>query len=268
VGAPWALLRDVPDSFRDCVTRRLADPPLDPRRARRQHAGYRTALETGGFCTRLLPADEAHPDCCFIEDTAILLAGAALATRPGHPSRRGEVAAVAEALRAMLPLDAVEPPATLDGGDVLRVGRRLFVGASARTNPAGREALARWAAPLGFEVVPVALHGVLHLKSAVTALDEQTLLLFPGAMDEEAFRGLRLVEVSGGDPEAANVVRLPDGRILVAAHLPQSADAVRAAGFVPLACDVAEFGRADGGLTCLSLRCRSGAAAGPAAGSF
>jgi dimethylargininase len=258
--APWALLRGVPDSFRDCVTRRPADPLLDAARARRQHEAYRARLEEGGFATRLLPADEAYPDCAFIEDTAVLLGEAALATRPGHPSRRGEVAAVAAALGEVLAVEALAEPATLDGGDVLRVGRRLFVGESERSNPAGRAALARFAAARGFQVVGVPLAGVLHLKSAVTALDEGTVLVFPGAVAGRAFTGLRMVPVAGGDPEAANVVRLPDGRLLVAAHLPQSAAAVRAAGFTPLACEVSEFARADGGLTCLSLRCRSGLA--------
>jgi dimethylargininase len=258
--APWALLRGVPDSFRACVTRLPADPPLDPARARLQHEGYRAALEAGGFATILLPGDEDHPDCCFIEDTAVVLGGAALATRPGHPSRRGEVAAVAAALGERLVVARMEAPATLDGGDVLRIGRCLFVGESERTSALGREALARWAAPLGFAVVPVALHGVLHLKSAATALDEGTVLVFPGAVDEARFAGLRLVAVAGADPEAANAVRLPDGRILVAAHLPQSAAAVRAAGFTPVACEVSEFARADGGLTCLSVRCRTGLA--------
>jgi dimethylargininase len=258
--APWALLRGVPDSFSGCVTRRPPNPPLDPARARRQHDDYRSCLEAGGFSTGVLAADEAHPDCCFIEDTAVLLGGAALVTRPGHASRRGEAAAVASALRERRPVQVMGSPATLDGGDVLRVGRRLFVGESERSNPAGREALARFAAPLGFTVVPVALRGVLHLKSAATALDDATVLVFPGATGPETFAGLRVMTVEGGDPEAANVVRLPDGRILVASHLPQSAAAVRAAGMIPVACDVSEFARADGGLTCLSLRCRPGLA--------
>jgi dimethylargininase len=254
---PWALLRSVPASFAKCVTRRPAVPPLDAARAREQHAAYRACLEGGGFTTTVLGADEAHPDCCFIEDAAVLLAGSALATRPGHPARRGEVPPVAAALRALVPVEVMEAPATLDGGDVLRVGRRLFVGESGRTNAAGREALVRFAAAEGFEVVPVPIRGVLHLKSAASALDERTVLLCAGAVEAEAFAGLAVMCVEGDDPEAANVVRLPDGRILTAAHLPQSAAAVRAAGMIPVACDVAEFARADGGLTCLSLRCRA-----------
>ena len=255
-------MRLVPDSFGGCVTRRPPDPPLDPGLARRQQEDYRARLEEGGFEVVLLPADEAHPDCAFVEDTAVVVGEAALITRPGHPSRRGEVGPVAEALARRVSVSVMEAPATLDGGDVLRVGRRLFVGVSERSNAAGRAALEHFAAPLGMEVLPVPLRRVLHLKSAASALDDTTVLVFPDAMDPAALTGLGVVAVGGDDPEAANVVRLPDGRILVAAHLPQSAAAVSAAGFTPVACDVSEFARADGGLTCLSLRLRGGLARG------
>lgn len=254
---PLAFLRRVPGSFAGCVTRRPPDPPLDPARARRQQDGYRVRLEEGGFATVMLAADEAHPDCAFVEDTAVVVGEAALLTRPGHPSRRGEVGPVGEALAGIgLAVTAVEAPATLDGGDVLRVGGRLFVGESERTNDAGRAALRLLAGRHGLEVMGVPISGVLHLKSCVTALDERTVLAFPDAFRSAAFRDLQLVPVGGEDPEAANVVRLPDGRVLVASHLPQTAAAVASAGFEAVPCDVSEFARADGGLTCLSIRRR------------
>jgi len=258
-----ALLRRVPDSFVGCVTRRPPVPPLDPVLARDQQEGYRACLEQGGFEVVMLAGDEAHPDCAFVEDTAMVLGESALVTRPGHPSRRGEVGPVALALAALgLRLTHLVAPATLDGGDVLRVGRRLFVGESGRTNAAGRAALERFAVPLGYRVLPVPVRGVLHLKSAATALDDRTILAFPGAVEMAAFGGPRVVPVGGNDPEAANAIRLPDGRILVAAHLPEGAAAVTAAGFTPVACEVSEFARADGGLTCLSVRLRSRLARG------
>lgn len=260
---PLAWLRRVPDSFADCVTRRPARPPLDPGRARRQQDGYRACLEEGGFTVGVVPGDEAHPDCAFVEDTAVLLGESVLLTRPGHPSRRGEVGPVGEALAGHgMAVTNMQAPATLDGGDVLRVGDRLFVGESERTNDAGRRALAGFVARYGFRVVPVPISGVLHLKSCVTALDEATVLAFPDALWSAAFHGLRLVPVGGDNPEAANTVRLPDGRILVAAHLPQSAAAVAGAGFTAVPCEVSEFARADGGLTCLSIRRRGGLARG------
>jgi dimethylargininase len=254
-----ALMRRVPDSFVGCLTRRPPRSPLDPSLARRQQNGYRARLEEGGFAVVMLPADEVHPDCAFVEDAAVVLGQVALVTRPGHPSRRGEVGPVGAALAARgIAVTVMQSPATLDGGDVLRVGEHLFVGESERSNGVGRAALERFCAPQGFRVVAVPVHGVLHLKSAATALDEETVLFHPGAVDPAAFGGLRTVPVAGDDPEAANVVRLPDGRILVAAHLPQTGVAVTAAGFTPVACDVAEFARADGGLTCLSVRLRGG----------
>lgn len=254
---PVALLRRPADSFVRCVARHEPSPPLDPLLARRQHDGYARRLQEGGFDLAYVQADEAHPDGVFIEDTAVVLGRCALITRPGHPSRRGEVGPVARALETRgLTVTLMAAPATLDGGDVLRVGEKLFVGQSERTNDAGRAALADFARPLGWTVASVPLHGVLHLKSAAGALDEGSVLLFSGAVAAEAFSGLRVVEVGGADPEAANLVRLPDGRLLVAAHLPQSAAAVAAAGFTPVACDASEFARADGGLTCLSLRLR------------
>jgi dimethylargininase len=260
---PLALMRRVPDAFVGCVTRRPARPPLDAESARRQQLGYRARLEEGGFAVTMLPGDEAHPDCAFVEDTAVVVGEAVLLTRPGHPSRRGEVGRVGEALTETgMAVTAMEGPATLDGGDVLRVGGRLFVGESERTNEAGRTALRKFAEGHGLQVAAVPISGVLHLKSCATALDDQTVLAFPDALRSAVFRGLRLVPVGGDDPEAANVVRLPDGRVLTAAHLPQTAAAVRGAGFAPVACEVSEFARADGGLTCLSIRLRDRLARG------
>ncbi|MFH2072816.1 MAG: arginine deiminase family protein [Actinomycetota bacterium] len=254
-----AFLREVPDSFVRCITAAPVSPPLDPRLARRQHRAYREALEAGGFGTSLLTADEVHPDGSFIEDAAVVLDERALATRPGHPSRRGEVAPVAAALAEIMPVLFVEEPGCLDGGDVLTVGDRVFVGISGRTNRDGIDALARFAGPRR-RVVPVEVTGVLHLKSAVTALDERTLLMEPGRVDPMRFDGLDIVLTAPGEDHAANVVRLADGRILMGAASPETADRIVAAGFEVVAVDVSEFGRADGGLTCLSIRIRPGLA--------
>ncbi len=213
---PLALVREVPDSFGRAQTRRPPRPPLDVTLARSQHLEYRACLQQGGFRVEVLPADQDHPDCHFIEDTAVVAGGAALLARLGHPSRRGEETVVGAALRRLLPVSVMESPATLDGGDVLKVGRRLFVGCSERTNVQGREALARFASRRGLQVVPVEVKGVLHLKSALAAVDEETVLVGPGAAGLEALGGLELIRLKGCHPGAANVVRLPDGRIVAA----------------------------------------------------
>jgi dimethylargininase len=253
--APTALVRAVGDSFTRCVTARPAIPPLDPELARRQHSAYRAALEAGGFTVIVIPADEGHPDGCFVEDAAVVVGGSALLTRPGHASRRGEVAAVGRALGGLATIGRVGGDATLDGGDVLQVGATVFLGVGRRTNEAGAEALERFCAPLGRRVVRVPAGPSLHLKSAATALDDGTVIVHR-SVDAGPFGGVRVVTVGGDDPEAANVVRLADGSILVAAAHDETAGVVAALGYRVARVDVSEFARADGGLTCLSVRLR------------
>lgn len=254
---PVALVRDVPDSFVSAVTSRPAVPPLDPAKARLQHADYVAALEDGGFAITRVPAAEKHPDCIFVEDIAVAVGRKALLTRPGHPSRRGETAGVSAALADLVPVEPMVD-GSLDGGDVLQVGNRVFVGLSQRTDAAGIAELARFCAPR--EVITVPVRATLHLKSGVSAVAENAVLWHPAACERDALVGLQVVEVPGDDPEAANVVRLPDGSVLVAAHHPATADLVASLGHPVRTVDVSEFARADGGLTCLSVRIRSGRA--------
>lgn len=251
---PVALVRSVPDAFVSCVTSRPARPPLDPALARHQHGAYVAALEAGGFAVHRVAGSEDHPDSPFIEDTAVVVGTRALLTRPGHPARRGEVVAVKEALARWVEVSEIEE-GTIDGGDVLQLGDRVLVGASTRTDPNGIAALTRFCAPM--PVVPVPVTTTLHLKSGVSALDPETVLWHPAACERRHLDGLRVVEVPGDDPEAANVVRLADGAILVGSHHAATADLASSHDFEVRTVDVGEFARADGGLTCLSLRLRA-----------
>jgi dimethylargininase len=253
---PVAVVRDVGPSFARCLTAEVPVPPLDPVLAADQHAGYVAVLARSGFAVMQLPADDAYPDACFVEDTAVVIERSVLLARPGHPSRRGEVDAVAAALTGLDEMQRVGGDATLDGGDVLQVGDTVFVGVGRRTNSAGADSLEQFCRPLGRSVVRVPVGKSLHLKSSVTALDPETVLAHVSAGDSSAFSGLKVIEVSGENPEAANVVRLADGSILVAAQHRSTADLVEALGYRVESCDVSEFARADGGLTCLSIRLR------------
>ena len=253
---PIAWIREVGDSFVGCVTVRPAVPPLRPEVARRQHAEYATALDAGGFAVRRIPADETHPDGCFVEDAAVVIGHRALLTRPGHPARRGEVMGVEAALRSIVEVERVGDDATLDGGDVLQMGPTVFVGVGRRTDAAGADALERFASGGGRSVIRVEVGGALHLKSAASALDPETVLVHRAGADPMVFEGVRVVEIGGDDPEGANVVRLTNGAIMVAAHHPRTADVVASLGYSVVLCDVSEFARADGGLTCLSIRLR------------
>lgn len=251
-----AWVRAVAATFDRCVTAVPPDPPLDADVARTQHAAYVAALEGGGYEVTTIPADDDHPDCCFIEDTAVLIAGDALITNPGHPTRVGEVTAVAEALGAAMTVETMPPPATLDGGDVLQIGDLVVVGTGGRTNRDGFEALASFATRRGRRVMQVRIDGALHLKSAASPLDDETVLIHAATVPADLFGAMRTVTVPGDDPEAANVVRLADGSALVPEHHPATAETVAGLGFPVITVDVSEFARADGGVTCLSLRHR------------
>lgn len=247
-----AIVRGVPISFAGALCAVPADPPIDAARARAQHAGYVEALRRAGAEIVALPADDATPDCCFVEDTAVIAGGIALLARPGAPSRQAEPAAVRAALAARLPVAEMTAPATLDGGDCLRLGRRLYIGRSARTGAAGAARAREVFGPAGIEVIEVPVEGALHLKSVCSPLGDDTVLVAEGALPPGTFHGARELVVPAAEAPAANVVTI--GRVaLVAAGFPSIARIVAAAGFEPVAVDTSEMRKADGALTCLSI---------------
>ena len=255
-----AITRDVSASLGACELTHLSRRPIDVALAREQHDAYRQVLASLGFVVVSLPALDEHPDAVFVEDTAIVLDELAVLTRPGAASRRGEVAAMEPALEALRPLVRIEAPATLDGGDVLRVGRTLFVGRGTRTDAAGVAALRAAVAPAGYEVLPVDVAGALHLKSAVSALDERTLLVDRSACDAGVFaaRGLTLLDVPADEPAGANVLAL-GADVLVGAAFPGTARLLARRGHSVYPVDNGELLKAEAGLTCCSLLLRGGA---------
>jgi dimethylargininase len=255
-----ALMRGVPHTLASCELTFREREPIDLGRALAQHAAYAELLRGLGLEVVELPADPAYPDCCFVEDVAVVLDEVALVTRPGAASRRGEIAPVASALARYRPTLATPEPATLEGGDVLRVGRRLFVGRSSRTNAAGIERLTSVAEPHGYRVIPVPVTGCLHLKTAVTALDDERLLVNPSWLDAAPLRGLELVDVDPSEPGAANVLRV-GGHVVVHAGFPRTFERIAALGYAVLPLDVSEFLKAEAALTCKSLLFAAGARA-------
>jgi len=255
-----ALMRGVPPTLASCELTFRERAPIDLGLAIAQHAAYAALLRSLGLEVVELPADPAFPDCCFVEDVAIVLDEIALVTRPGAASRRGEVTAVESALARYRPTLSTPEPATLEGGDVLRVGRRLFVGQSGRTNAEGIARLAAVAQPHGYRVMPVSVTGCLHLKSAVTALDDERLLLNRAWLDPAPFRGLELVDVAPEEPDAANVLRVA-GQVIGHAGFPRTLERVSALGYAVRTLDVSEFLKAEAALTCKSLLFAASAAA-------
>ena len=183
-----------------CELTHLAREPIDLGTARRQHDAYEQRLKEAGCSVVRLAADDEMPDSVFIEDIAIVFDELAVITRPGAASRRGETDAVADALAAYRPIVHIEAPGTIDGGDVLIVGKRVFVGESRRTNAAAISQLARHIAPHGYTVHIVPVRGCLHLKSAVTAVADDTLLINPEWVPAERFRPLTLLAVHPAEP--------------------------------------------------------------------
>jgi dimethylargininase len=218
--------------------------------ARTQHRAYCAALEDAGLGLRLIAPDERFPDCCFVEDTSIVLGGTAIMTVMGAPSRVGEEEAVREVLADYLAVKEIARPATLDGGDVLVIGRDVFIGLGERTNEAGVEQVRALAGP-DFRITPVPLKGVLHLKSACTYVGDGHILIRPGHFDADAFRGFKLIEVPEGEAYAANCLSL-GSVVLVSAGYPRTRDAVEARGFRTRSVEMSEFRKGHGSLTCLS----------------
>jgi len=247
-----ALTREPAGRLDACELTYREREPIDAGVAARQHRAYCDALRACGARVVTLPRVDELPDSVFVEDTAIVLDEIAVLTRPGVESRRGEVGLIEEDVARLRPVVKVEEPATLEGGDVMRVGRKLYVGLSPRTNAEGAEALRRLAAPHGYEVLTVELRGCLHLKTGCSALDDATVLVNPEWVDAGAFGSHELVAVDKAEPWAANVLRVGDS-ICVSAAFPRTAASLRARGYEVRAVEVSEFAKAEGGMTCMSL---------------
>jgi dimethylargininase len=253
---PTAYTRIPSPLLADCQVTHVERVPIDAARAAAQHAAYERALAAHGCrLVRIPPLPEA-PDGVFVEDMALLLDTVAVLTRPGSAARVGERASVATRLAEDFPV--LEPAAGhLDGGDVLRVGKTLYVGLSARTDAQGAQALAEAVAPHEFRVVPVTVTGCLHLKTAVTYLGPDAtgrpwLLAHAPWTDMAAFEGMGWLEVAPDEPWAANALRLGD-TILLAADAAHTAAMLRARGYHVAGVVNAELRKAEAGLTCMSL---------------
>ncbi len=208
-----------------------------------------------GLSVVTLPAIEAHPDCCFVEDCALVVDGVALVTRPGAETRRGETSTFAAALAHRSSLRRIEhtlAPATLDGGDCMRVGRQIFVGLSRRTNAEGVDRVRETFGPEGFSVVPVVLSDVLHLKCVCSPLGDRRILLAERSVSLATFDGVEIVMVPEDETYAANCL-FWNGKALIASGFPETLARLERAGIEVIALDTSEFRKADGSLTCLSL---------------
>lgn len=247
-----ALTRAVPPSLARCELTHLQRTPIDLALAEAQHARYEQALAALGCEVRRLPPEPDMPDSVFVEDTAVVLDEVAVLTLPGAESRRGETASVAEALRPHRPLLRIEAPGTLDGGDVLVLGRRVLVGLSGRSNAEAVRQLANLLEPFGYSVEGVAVAGCLHLKTAATRVAEGTVLLNPRWVDPSLFHDLERVEVHPDEPMAGNALLVGAGVLYPTAY-PRTGERLDRVGIELTQVDAGEVAKAEGALTCCSL---------------
>jgi len=251
-----AIVRPPGATFAQGITSSTLGAP-DLALALKQHESYCGTLEGLGLCLYRLPPDPEYPDSTFVEDTAIVTSKGAILTRPGAPSRAGEVESMSVALgRYFSELDRITPPGTLDGGDICEAGDHFFIGVSHRTNEEGAAQLSAWLEKRGFgsSLVDIrGLSGMLHHKTGISWLADRRLLAWPEISGHEAFRGWAVVVVPEGEEYAANCILVNDA-VLIAHGFPKTAALLRKLNLDVVEVEMSEFRKMDGGLSCLSLR--------------
>ncbi len=248
----YAITRAISSAMENCELTHLQRQNLDLNIARQQHAAYNAALQS--LKVELIELDEQSQmaDSVFVEDTALVFDEVAIITRPGAVSRQVETDSIAEALSPYRKLKVIETPGTLDGGDVLVIDRTVYVGLSSRSNEHAVKQLSDHLVIFSYQVISLHMGECLHLKTAVTALDDNTVLLNPEWIDPELFSKYNVVEVDPGEAFAANAVRVGD-RLLYATTYPKTLKKIEALGYQVSCVDMSELAKAEGAVTCCSL---------------
>ena len=247
-----AITRGISPRFAECEITYIQRTPIDLDLARFQHRAYVNALRGLGCEVIELPAEASLPDSVFVEDTAFILPEVAVITRPGADSRKPETESILRALTPLIKLVCVQEPATVDGGDVLVLGKKIYLGLSTRTNQEAVDQLNEMLSGYGYSAKGIELHDCLHLKSAVSRVDDQTLLINKNWADPGYFEGFDLIEVDPTELHAANC--LPVGRsILFPSAFPKTAAKLEGKGYHVISLDVSELAKAEGAVTCCSL---------------
>jgi dimethylargininase len=247
-----AITRAVSPALANCELSFIDRAPIDMAKAREQHRAYENSLAQLGARVISLPAEPELADSMFVEDPAIVLDELAVVFPLGTETRRREAATLAKALAPFRKIEYVTLPGTVEGGDILRVGKKLFVGLTVRTNDEGIRQLRTILDPYGYEVIAARVTGCLHLKSAVTHLGNNVLLANRAWFDTAPFSGFEWVDVDPGEPHAGNALAL-NGSVLFPASFPKTRTRIEARGFPVLPLDIAELQKAESGLTCSSL---------------
>jgi dimethylargininase len=247
-----AITRRISPRFNECEVTHIERTPIDLDIARAQHQEYVDALAKIGCQVIELNEEPDLPDSVFVEDTAFILDEVAVITRPGADSRKPEVESIIKALAPHLPLVHVTEPATVDGGDVLVLGKNIYVGLSTRSNQAALDQLQNALEKYGYKVTGVEMHDCLHLKTALTKVDAQTVLINPNWVDTHHFKDFDWIEVDAAEPFAANCLPI-NGKIIYPTSFPNTRAKLEARGYQIQEVTVDELAKAEGAVTCCSL---------------
>ncbi|ASJ74794.1 dimethylarginine dimethylaminohydrolase family protein [Granulosicoccus antarcticus] len=247
-----AITRAISSAMQDCELTHMDRQALDLDRARQQHEAYNQALRDLAVDVIELAEQPTLADSVFVEDAALVFDEIAIITHPGAISRRPETSSIAEALEPLRPLAHIMEPAILDGGDVLTIGKEVYVGLSSRSNSEAVVQLQQHLESFGYTVHGLEMGKCLHLKTAVTALDDQTVLLNPDWVDVDLFKGYTIVKTHPDEPFGANVVRVGSS-LLYGAGYPNTQAAIEALGHDVHVVDMSELAKAEGAVTCCSL---------------
>lgn len=247
-----AIVRTPGSNFSEGLTTSGLGPP-EYRRALGQHAAYIDALRAAGLDVKILPPDPAHPDGCFVEDMAVVTPEMAVIANSGAASRRGEKDAIAACLKPFRRLLFIESPGTLDGGDILRVERKFYVGVSERTNEEGAAQFDRIVSEFGYSTVLVPLGAMLHLKSGVAYIGQNRIIAVPELAAGKLFSSFEIIETAPGEEYAANCLRVDESTLIIARGHPSLRGSLGRLGYTIAELGMSEFRKMDGGLTCLSL---------------
>jgi dimethylargininase len=247
-----AITRQVSPAINRCELTHLERTPIDLDLAKLQHQAYEQALRGMGVKVLSLPEAPDLPDSVFVEDAAVVLDECAVITRPGAESRLPEIEPIAKALAPFRKLFTIQAPGTLDGGDVLTVGRTIFVGLSGRSNQAAAGQMQAFLKPYGYTIKSIRVIGCLHLKSAVTQVAGDTLLINPSWVEAANFPGMKIIETDPSEPYAANALMAGEWVIYQPVH-PKTLERLVALGVHPVLVDESELSKAEGALTCCAL---------------
>jgi len=247
-----AITRPVSSSINDCELSFHDRQPIDVEKAVAQHEAYNQCLVELGVHVVSLPAEPALPDAVFVEDPALVFDEVAIISFMGAPSRRPEAKSLADALSRYRPLKFLTEPATLDGGDVMRAGREVFVGLSHRTNREGIRQLSELLRPFDYAVHAVEVRGCLHLKSACSYIGQNTILVNRGWLDAQPLNAFELLDVDSEEPAAANALLIEDTLVLPVSF-PNTRALLEQRGFRVRSIEVSELQKAEAGVTCTSL---------------